>query len=136
MPAIRRKFHRRTGCGAIAQKQADGGAGNRISISPGVIMLLAVVILIPGTFAIWKLGPGKIKAQSSKMESHASDNVGDVVDRALQSYLSQHGQFDSMIAHSTPTCLRFILSSVRCPGRCAVDYFIWQTTEGGDGRAI
>jgi predicted RNA-binding Zn-ribbon protein involved in translation (DUF1610 family) len=116
------------------QKQADGGAGNRIHISPGVIMLVAVVILIPGTFAIWKLGPGKIKAQWSAMESHASDNVGDVVDRALQSYLSQHGQFDSMIAHSTPHMheVHFVISPMPWSMPQWVG-FIGLTTEGAMG---
>ena len=87
------------------QKQSVGGIGHRIHISPTVIMVIVAVLLIPGGLLFWKLGPGKARQQFNEMLPKIDEDVKDVVDRALQAWLSQHEVFDPLHPHLAPKTL-------------------------------
>jgi hypothetical protein len=83
-------------------KDNAGTLGHRIHISGTVIFVTLLVLLLPGGLLFWKLGPGKVRADFNAQLPTMDDSIKDVVDRALQAYLSQHESFDPMHAHSAP----------------------------------
>jgi hypothetical protein len=89
---------------ASVQRQKDnaGTLTHRFHISGGVMAMIVAILLIPGGLLFWKLGPGKARAQFDEMLPKMDDNVKDVVDRSLQSYLSQHDRFNPRQPHMAP----------------------------------
>lgn len=111
-------------------KQTD--ATPRIHLSPGIIALIATVVIIMSTLLMWNLGPGKVRAQWDKMHAQAEDDIKDVVGKGLQAYMSTHGSYDPSSAHAEPHAidLTFIMSPLpfTMPETIAV---AGTTTQGG-----
>jgi hypothetical protein len=74
----------------------------KLHVSPGVIIFALVTVSLPTIFFVWRVGPGKVRAEWAKLEPIASEDVKDIVTRAIQSYISQHGGFDPSKSHQAP----------------------------------
>jgi len=68
--------------------------GSSISISPGIIALIAFIILVPLGVYLIKVGPIRAQHQWSAMESQADSDVSSVITLAIQAYLSNHSSFN------------------------------------------
>ena len=98
--------------GSPRGKDPRGQRTPKLHVSPGVIIFALVAISLPTIFFVWRVGPGKVRAEWVKLEPIASDDVKDVVTRAIQSHLSQHGGFDPSKSHRAPHAhdVRFVFS--------------------------
>jgi hypothetical protein len=76
-----------------------------IHLSPAAMVFIALLILIPGTLAIWKYGPGRVRDQWEKLEPKAKSDVTDVVDRALQGSAGGEDTGAGGLAHGQPHAL-------------------------------
>ncbi len=87
---------------------APGKTGERVPrvhVSPAVIIFAAVVVAIPTIFFVWRAGPGRVRGEWARLQPVASDDVTDVVTRAIQAHLSQRGFFDPGKQHRAPQAL-------------------------------
>src|SRR5688500_1716047 len=77
----------------------------KLHVSPGVIIFALVAIALPTIFFVWRVGPGRVRAEWQKLEPIAAEDVKDVVTRAIQAYMSREGGFDPGKSHQAPHAL-------------------------------
>jgi hypothetical protein len=97
----------------VQKKTADASSKMpALHLGTGAKLFLGAFILIAGSFAGWKLGPGRIISNWTAMEPKARDNVSDVINRGLQSYTSHMGYIGGGLGLNSPQVQRmtFMLS--------------------------
>jgi len=66
----------------------------RFYVSPRMLILGAIAVILPTIFFIWNIGPARVRSEFATRLPVAQNDINDVVDRVLQSYLSHTGEYD------------------------------------------
>ena len=110
-----------------------GSLGEKFSISPMYIALIAFMILVPTVVFLAKIGPLKAQKQWRELEGQADSDVQSVIALALQAHLQKEGLYNPRDSRHPPgvqavTFEPSILmvklpTSIPFTGRCSKGFF-------------
>jgi hypothetical protein len=116
---------------AARSRESGQRTGKGVHVSPGLIMFAALVVIVVGSLAFYKLVPGRVSNEWAKLRPTAEQQIEDVVNRALEAEMSHTGDYNPNSSRSTPHTINvnfiFSMLAMSMPEKVG---FAGSTTEG------